>query len=216
MPAQKADHSSGRRVAAPPAGNSADFLDLTQNFRLPICRRWTKGVGKDSNNKYSYMTTCMVDFPKMPTVTALSVTGAFVITKHWRLTFSSSPSMSKVADTFAWENTRARAIAHSSPDYWSVVAQKACVPSYATLLPDDRANGQLLNIIKPQFEYHDPVTQRVKVGCHDDSCTNCTGEYPMSMATCNTSVTCQVRKCVWCEAIWAAGARRYGLPGVGS
>jgi len=38
----------------------------------------------------------------------------------------------------------------------------------------------------------------------------------MSMATCNTSVTCQVRKCVWCEAIWAAGARRYGLPGVGS
>ena len=138
----------------------------------------------------------MVDFPKMSTVNELAVSGAFVITKHWRLTFSSSPPNApfpRVADTYAWENTRARAIAHSGADYWSAVAQKVCIPSFATLLPEDRINGLFLNVRDAEYEYHDPVTQRVKMGCTDDSCTNCKGEYPMAIASCNTSVTCQVR-----------------------
>ena len=52
-----------------------------------------------------------------------------------------------------------------------------CIPSFATLLPADRANWLFLNVRDAECEYHDPVTQRVKMGCTDDSCTNCKGEY---------------------------------------
>jgi len=41
----------------------------------------------------------------------------------------------------------------------------------------DRANALFLNVRDAECEYHDPVTQRVKMGCTDDSCTNCKGEY---------------------------------------
>ena len=64
-----------------------------------------------------------------------------------------------------------------SPDYGLWSRKKVCIPSFATLLPADRANGLLLNVRDAECEYHDPVTQRVKMGCTDDSCTNCKGEY---------------------------------------
>jgi len=38
-----------------------------------------------------------------------------------------------------------------------------CIPSFATLLPADRANGLILNVRDAECEYHDPVTQRVKM-----------------------------------------------------
>ena len=64
---------------------------------------------------------------------------------------------------------------HRTTGLWS--RKKVCIPSFATLLPADRANGLLLNVRDAECEYHDPVTQRVKMGCTDDSCTNCKGEY---------------------------------------
>lgn len=131
---------------------------------------------------------CNSDFPKTTTMSENSVSGAFVIVKHWRLTISTSASLQIVGDTYAWENTRARAIGHSKPDYLEHFAQNTCIPSFRNLLPEDREN-----IETPEFEYHDPVTQRVKLGCHDDTCSNCTFDLPMAQHSCKDSVTCQVR-----------------------
>jgi len=54
----------------------------------------------------------------MTTITDESVAGAFILTKHWKLTFSTAASMQQVGDSYAWENTRARATGHSAADLW--------------------------------------------------------------------------------------------------
>jgi len=141
----------------------------------------------NSNRKISYMMECESIFPRTTTISDESVSGAYIIVKHWRLTVSTSASLQTVGDTYAWENTRARAIGHSKPDFLEFFAQNTCIPSFKNLLPEDRENIEM-----PEFEYYDPVTQRVKLGCSDDSCSDCTIEVTMAEHLCKDSVTCQV------------------------
>jgi hypothetical protein len=172
-----------RRVQPPRCSDIVAFFD--RNFQQPICKQWTLGVS--SNRKISYKMECNSAFPRGTTISEDSASGGFVIVKHWRLTISTSASLEIVGDTYAWENTRARAIGHSRPDYIEHFAQQTCIPSFKNLLPEERENVEM-----QEFEYHDPVTQRVKLGCSDDTCSSCMFDVPMAEHSCKDSVTCQV------------------------
>ena len=161
-------------------------VDGVVGIPRPECFPYTTGLSQ--NHVMSYRLSCHVSYPRLSTVDNESISGAFVINKHWKLA---------VGDNQTWEETRARAIAHNQPDYYEAFAQRVCIPSFKFLLPDDSGfkilnypfNGRLL---VAGFEYHDPVTQRVKVGCKDDKCSDCTAEKPMAQLSCSDSVTCQV------------------------
>ena len=113
---------------------------------LPNCNVWTRGLS--AGRQLSYKVTCQREIPRTTTDSTRSVSGAFSVVKHWRLTDSTDMvqlqkwltdstdmvQLPKVADTYAWENTRARAIAHGEWDYAEFFASRTCIPSFTVRL----------------------------------------------------------------------------------
>ena len=113
---------------------------------LPNCNVWTRGLS--AGRQLSYKVTCQREIPRTTTDSTRSVSGAFSVVKHWRLTDSTdmvqlqkwladstdTVQLPKVADTYAWENTRARAIAHGAWDYAEFFASRTCIPSFTVRL----------------------------------------------------------------------------------